>query len=82
MGFPLSFLEDGFNAEVLRGAKGIDLCLAVDDQPDSNALYAASTEAGNAGLPSKQRRDLPAEQAVFRAACGLGADEVHVELPR
>ena len=60
----------------------VDLALPIDDEAESNTLYAAGTEPGNACLARESRRHLIADEPVGASPSLLCVDEVRVELTR
>ena len=73
--------ERGPQGPVLAGAEGLDLALALDDQPHGHRLDAARREAA-ADLARDERAEGVADHAIDDAARLLGVDEVDVDRAR
>ena len=66
---------------VLLRYEGVDLALAVDDQPYRHALHPPGREAA-ADLAADQRAELVADQPIDDAACLLRVHQVQVDAAR
>ena len=70
--------EEGLDGPVLAGAEGLDLHLAVDDQPQRHRLDAAGG-LGAGQLAPEHRRQAEADEVVEGAAGEVGVDQRHVD---
>ena len=66
---------------VLPRHEGVDLVLALDDEPERRTLYAAGRQPAAHLLP-EQRREIEADEIIERPAGLLGVDELRGELSR
>src|SRR2546430_1607482 len=73
--------ERGLERPVLLGHKGLDLALAVDNQPKGDGLNAAGGKPV-ANLLPEERRHRVADEPVDDASGLLGVDQVLVDVPR
>ena len=73
--------EDRLDRPVLAGGEGIDLALALDDEPDRHRLDAAGRQAA-ADLARQQRAQRVADEPVDDPAGLLRVDQVAVDVAR
>jgi hypothetical protein len=82
LGAPLSIVEYRFGAEMLGFLECLDLALPINDEAESNALNAPSTEPRNACLVRECWRHLIPDETICAAPSLLCMDKVGVELSR
>ena len=70
--------EDAADFPEFVGDERLDLPLALDDQPDRDALHPAGRQALG-DLPPQERADFIADDAVENSPRLLGVDPVHVD---
>ena len=74
-------LQPGVERPVLDGDEGLDLALAIDDEPHRHRLHASGRQAAPDLVP-QQRREAVAHQPVEHAARLLGVDLLDVDAAR
>ena len=78
---PAAVARQRLDRPVLAGREGVDLALALDDEPHGDGLHAAGGQAA-ADLAPEQRAERVADEAVDDPARLLGVDEVLVDAAR
>ena len=73
--------EERLDGPVLAGAEGLDLHLALDDEPQRHRLDAAGG-LGAGELAPEDGREAEADEVVERPAREVGVDQLHVDLAR